>query len=155
MSDELNTFPILVAARFVVYSANTGQLLRLLNCSLEHLALQLQEDERALQLSDGADFDLGAYFVNENEELEKIPDRPSPEHVYDWNSRVWREPFSSSNPRLQIVKQIKAIETGLARPMRELVVAWLNDQEPPPVAVDRVLKADAEIQALRDQQPKA
>ena len=70
----------------LIYSRQTGRILRYVNAPVEELVFQTQEGEAAT-ISDSAV--SGETHYIENGELTPFPEKPSPHHDWDWTTKSW------------------------------------------------------------------
>lgn len=68
----------------LIYSLQTGRILRYVNAPVEELVFQAQEGEAAT-ISDSA-VSGEAHYI-ENGELTPFPEKPSPHHDWDWPTK--------------------------------------------------------------------
>ena len=70
----------------LIYSRQTGRILRYVNAPVEELTFQTQDGEAAM-ISDSAASGETNYI--ENGELVPFPAKPSPHHEWDWTTKSW------------------------------------------------------------------
>ena len=144
MSSEAQT------KQFLIYNIKTGQILRKVQCSEDHIECQLEQGvEEALEMGEGDALpNEGLYRVEGGSLVMPIEGQPSPRHHYLWDEGRWFDPAEFLG-RPQPGMQIRSIEAGSARALREVCLALLNQSTPPDAAIKSLQEAENAIKELR------